>query len=158
VVVYLLPEVLKAMEKSQPGIDIEVTILGSSETMERLAQGTLDVGLVASPSPQRGMVIKPWRSDPMMAVLPMSWDAPAQITPDWLADKPLIFNESGTQMYRLTMAWFADAGYAPRARIELNYTEAMKSLVAAGYGVAVLPMDQSPSGNFGIQHEVQTLP
>jgi DNA-binding transcriptional LysR family regulator len=56
---------------------------------------------------------------------------------------PLIFNETPTHMYRMTMAWFADAGFTPRARIELNYSEAIKSLVAAGYGAAVLPREQS---------------
>jgi hypothetical protein len=56
--------------------------------MARLSQGTLDIGLVA--------------------------------TPQWLAAKPLIFNDSTTHMYRLTMEWFAAAGYGPRARIELN--------------------------------------
>ena len=38
------------------------------------------------------------------------------------------------------MEWFAAAGEAPRARIELNYDAAMRSLVAAGYGAAVLPL------------------
>lgn len=37
------------------------------------------------------------------------------------------------------LAWFADAGLRPRTRIELNCNEAMKSLVAAGDGAAVLP-------------------
>ena len=143
VVVYLLPQVLQAMERAHPGIDVEVSILGSGDTMERLTQGTLDVGLVATPQPtQRGLVMTPWRSDPMMAFVPQGWPAPKRITPQWLAGKPLIFNDSGTHMYRLTMAWFAEAGLTPRARIELNFTEAMKSLVMAGYGAAVMPLEQ----------------
>ena len=38
------------------------------------------------------------------------------------------------------LEWFADAGPSPspRTRIELNHNEAMKSLLAAGYGAAVL--------------------
>ena len=40
------------------------------------------------------------------------------------------------------MEWFAAAGEAPRARIELNYDAAMRSLVAAGYGAALLPLQQ----------------
>ena len=55
-------------------------------------------------------------------------------SPAWLAERPLVVNDGSTQMHRLTAAWFAQAGHHPRARIELNYTEAMKSLVAAGYG------------------------
>lgn len=145
VVVYLLPQVLKAMELAHPGIDVEVSILGSAESMARLAQGTLDVGLVATPQPaQRGLVMSPWRSDPMMAFVPQGWIAggkPKTATPQWLAERPLIFNDASTHLYRLTMAWFAEAGLTPRARIELNFTEAMKSLVAAGYGAAVVPLE-----------------
>jgi len=125
--------------------------------MERLGQGTLDVGLVATPQPaRRELVMSHWRSDPMMAFIPAGWPAPRRITPPWLMDKPLIFNDSTTHMYRLTMEWFAAAGHTPRARIELNYTEAMKSLVVAGYGAALLPLEQA--GPAGIPPGVQVLP
>jgi DNA-binding transcriptional LysR family regulator len=144
VIVHLLPRVLKALEQSHAGIDVEVSILGSNDTMARLAAGTLDIGLVALPqSPLRDLVVTPWRNDPMMAFVPPRWKAPRLATPKWLAAQPLIFNDATTRMYRLTMEWFAAEGYAPRARIELNYTEAMKSLVAAGYGAAILPLEQS---------------
>ncbi len=154
VLVYLLPEVLKAMERAHPHIDVEVNILGSGEAMQRLAQGTLDVGLVASPQlPRPGLVMTHWRSDPMMAFVPQHWPVPQRITPQWLAARPLIFNDASTHMYHLTLAWFADAGLSPRTRIELNYNEAMKSLVAAGYGAAVLPLEHpgEPLVHQGIQ-------
>ncbi|MFZ6647131.1 LysR family transcriptional regulator [Undibacterium sp. TJN25] len=142
VVVHLLPQVLDTMQQVYPDIDVEVSILGSSETMARLHQGSLDIGLVATPQPpSRELVLTHWRSDPMMAFVPARWTTPKRITPQWLAQKALIFNEPTTHMYELTMEWFAAAGYSPRARIELNYTEAMKSLVAAGYGAAVLPLE-----------------
>jgi DNA-binding transcriptional LysR family regulator len=40
------------------------------------------------------------------------------------------------------MDWFAAAGEQPRARIELNFNDAIKSLVAAGYGAALLPREE----------------
>lgn len=97
-----------------------------------------------------------WRSDPMMAFVPQSWPAPKRITPQWLASRPLIFNDATTHMHRLTMQWFAEAGLTPRARIELNFTEAMKSLVAAGYGAALLPLEQT--GKPLIPQGVQVIP
>lgn len=144
VLVYLLPQVLQAMERSHPDIDVEVSILGSGDAMNMLGQGLLDVGLVASPQPPKpGIVLSHWRSDPMMAFLPRQWKAPKRITPQWLAERPLIFNDSSTRLYRQTMEWFATAGLTPRARVELNYNEAMKSLVAAGYGATLLPLEHS---------------
>lgn len=157
VLVYLLPQVLKAMERAHPEIDVEVSILGSSEAMDRLGQGTLDVGLVASPQPPRpGVVLTHWRSDPMMAYVPSAWAVPRRITPQWLAARPLIFNDSTTQLYRQTMEWFANAGLTPRTRVELNYNEAMKSLVAAGYGAAVLPLEHKHEES--VHQGVQVVP
>ncbi|MFZ6875262.1 LysR family transcriptional regulator [Undibacterium sp. Di27W] len=157
IVVHILPQVLDKLGQNYPGIDVEVSILGSGETMMRLAQGSLDIGLVATPQvPVRDILISHWRSDPMMAFLPTRWQAPKRITPEWLAQQALIFNEPSTHMYHLTMAWFAEAGYSPRAKIELNYTEAMKSLVSAGYGAAVLPMDHAETA--GMHPNTQILP
>jgi DNA-binding transcriptional LysR family regulator len=144
VLVDLLPQVLEALGEAHAGIDVEVSIRGSYEAMERLAAGTLDIGLVAVPQPPvRGIVVTPWCEQPMMAFVPRRWKSPRRVTPSWLAAQPLIFNEATTHMYRLTMEWFAAAGHAPRARIELNYDAAMRSLVAAGYGAALLPLQQS---------------
>ncbi|MFY7973407.1 MAG: LysR family transcriptional regulator substrate-binding protein, partial [Rubrivivax sp.] len=52
---------------------------------------------------------------------------------------PLIANDRGTRLSKQTVEWFAAAGERPSARIELNFNDAMKSLVAAGYGAALLP-------------------
>lgn len=144
VVVYLLPQVLERLAADYPEIEVEVQVLGSLDTLARLEAGSLDIGLVAQPlAPRPGLSLQPWRSDPMMAFLPPGWEAPDVIDPAWLAARPLVFNDNRTQMYRLTMAWFGAAGFSPSARIELNFTEAMKSLVAAGYGAAVLPLEQA---------------
>ncbi|MDP9996008.1 DNA-binding transcriptional LysR family regulator [Variovorax boronicumulans] len=144
VVVDLLPQVLEALGTVHAGIDVEVSILGSNEAMARLAAGTLDIGLVAMPQPPgRDLVVTPWRDQPMMAFVPQRWKAPKRVTPAWLAAQPLIFNDATTHMYRLTMEWFAEAGFAPRARIELNYDAAIQSLVAAGYGAALLPLQHT---------------
>lgn len=148
VVVDLLPQVLARLERDHAGIDVEVSILGSGEALSRLMTGTLDIGLVALPQPpQPQLVFTPWRTQPVMAYVPRRWQSeqrvPRRITPGWLAQQPLIFNEATTHLYRLTMEWFAAAGEAPRARIELNYDAAIRSLVAAGYGAALLPAQES---------------
>ncbi|MCH3743566.1 LysR family transcriptional regulator substrate-binding protein, partial [Campylobacter coli] len=76
----------------------------------------------------------PWRRDPIMAFLPAAWNPPARVTPAWLGDRPLILNDASTRLSRQTGEWFAAAGLQPRPRIQLNYNDAIKSLVAAGYG------------------------
>lgn len=143
VVAHLLPRALDWLAREHPGIDVDLQILGSVPAAERLREGTLDLAIVSVPLPAAtGLRLMPWRTDPMAAFIPPRWQAPRTVTPAWLARHPLVLNDSTTNMSRLTMGWFAQAGLAPRPRIELNYTEAIKSLVMAGYGASVLPVEQ----------------
>jgi DNA-binding transcriptional LysR family regulator len=139
-IAHLLPRALEVLARNHPAIDVQVAVLTSQETLTRLTEGTLDVGLVALPqSRAAGLVIKPWRRDPVMAFMPAHWQCPARITPGWLAAQPLILNDATTRLWRLTMEWFASGGRHPAPRIQLNYNDAIKSLVAAGYGASLLP-------------------
>jgi DNA-binding transcriptional LysR family regulator len=154
VLVYLLPAVLDRLAAQYPEIEVEVQLLDSLEALARIEAGSLDIGLITLPAvPRADIVVTPWRSNPMMAFLPPGWEVPDRVDPAWLAGRPLVFNDNQTQMYRMTMAWFGAAGHSPVPRIELNYTEAMKSLVAAGYGAALLPLEQAQSPHKLALHE-----
>ncbi|MGI4837036.1 MAG: LysR family transcriptional regulator [Janthinobacterium lividum] len=139
---YLLPQVLAVLGKRHPGIDVQVAVLTSQQSLARLVDGSLDIGLVALPQAAvGGLELHPWRRDPIMAFLPALWDVPARVTPGWLASRALILNDVTTQLSRVTGEWFASAGLQPQARIQLNYNDAIKSLVAAGYGATLLPFE-----------------
>lgn len=143
-IAHLLPQALEVLRQDHPGIDVQVAVLTSQETLAGLADGALDIGLVALPQSQvAGLAIKPWRRDPVMAFLPSHWSNPARITPAWLAAQPLILNDATTRLSRQTTEWFATDGYHPVPRIQLNYNDAIKSLVAAGYGATLLPHEAS---------------
>lgn len=144
---WLLPQALETMGRDHPGVDVQVAVLTSQETLSRLQEGTLDVGLVALPQAAvKGLHIVPWRRDPVMAFLPRAWSVPRAITPAWLSGRPLILNDASTRLHRMTMDWFAAAGEQPQARIELNFNDAIRSLVAAGYGAALLPREGGAAG------------
>jgi len=137
---HLLPQALEALAARHPEIDVQVAVMTSEEALVRLAAGSLDIGIVALPQPvRRGLRVQAWRQDPVMAFIPAAWEPPKHVTPAWLSARPLIANDRGTRLSRQTAEWFATAGERPQPRIELNYNDAMKSLVAAGYGAALLP-------------------
>ena len=139
---WLLPQALEAMGQRHPGIDVQVAVLTSQETVSRVRDGSLDIGLVALPQPAiPGVQIVPWRRDPVLAFVPRAWNPPRTATPAWLAARPLILNDASTRLHRVTLDWFAAAGQHPKARIELNFNDAIKSLVAAGYGATLLPRE-----------------
>ncbi|MFY3384349.1 LysR family transcriptional regulator [Paracidovorax sp. MALMAid1276] len=150
-IAHLLPRALEELAHQHPGIDVQVAVLTTQETLARLASGALDVGLVAGSGAARqgtvpGVTVQPWRRDPVMAFVPARWAVPARATPRWLAAQPLILNDEGTSLSRLVGEWFARAGEHPKARIELNYNDAIKSLVAAGYGATLLPQEAPADG------------
>lgn len=135
-----LPAALAHLRDKHPGIDVRISVLTSQETLAQLADGKIDVGVVALPqASMKGLSIEPWRKDPVVAYLPAQWRCPRHISPQWLAQQPLILGDSNTRLARLAADWFAAGGHYPTARINLNFTDAIKSLVAAGYGATLLP-------------------
>nr|WP_272904101.1 LysR family transcriptional regulator [Pseudomonas petrae] len=144
VIAQLLPQALETLEQLHPGIDVQVAVLTSQQTLQKLTDGSLDIGVIALPqAPVKGLLIQPWRRDPVMAFLPARWDCPPVITPSWLASQPLILNDATTRLSRQVAEWFAGEGPQPTPRIQLNYNDAIKSLVGAGYGATLLPHEAS---------------
>jgi len=143
-IAHQLPPVLRTLADRHPGIEVQLAVTTSAEAMARLAAGTLDIALVALPQPpQAGVRLRPWQRDPVRGFVPAPWQPPAALSPAWLAARPLILNDGSTQLARLTQDWFARAGERVQPRIELNYNDAVRSLVAAGYGAALLPHEAS---------------
>jgi DNA-binding transcriptional LysR family regulator len=155
---HLLPKVLTLLAQNSPGVDIKLEVLSSAEAMARLGAGTLDIGIVAMPQASAPEVrVVPWRNDPMVAFVPPDWDAPDLVTPGWLAERAWISFGPATQMYLLIATWFSQAGLYPRPRMQLNYPEAIKSLVAAGLAAAVLPLEQPGDGASDASLQVRKL-
>lgn len=142
----VLPAALARLADRYPGIEVQLRVLTSQEAVAQVAAGSLDIGIVALPQRRTpGVRISPWRRDPVMALVPAHWPRPAFATPAWLAARPLVLNDARTRLSRMTAEWFAAAGHQPVARIEMNYNDAIKSLVAAGYGASLLAYEASPA-------------
>lgn len=140
VIANLLPLAIESLSLSHPNIDVQISVLTSQQTLEQLKAGSLDIGIVALPQAKvAGLTIDVWRRDPVIAFLPANWETPDFVSPEWMMEKPLILNGSGTHLSQLTNNWFAEAGHRPEPRIKLNYNDAIKSLVGAGYGATLLP-------------------
>lgn len=139
----LLPLMLEALAGRAPGVDVRLDAVGSADAMLRLKAGSLDVGIVASPQPiVAGVKMTAWRNDPMVALLPASWNAPELVTPEWLASRRWASFAPATQMHGLIAAWFGQAGHNPRPFLTLSYPGALKSLAAASQSAALLPLEE----------------
>ncbi|WP_422845906.1 LysR family transcriptional regulator [Acidovorax sp. M2(2025)] len=140
---HLLPRMLEALAQRSPGVEIRLEAVGSAESMQRLKAGTLDVAIVASPQPPVAELRQtPWRTDPMVAVLPASWEPPDAVTPEWLAPRRWASFAPATQMHGLIAHWFGQAGHTPRPFLALSYPGALKSLAVAAQCAALLPLEE----------------
>lgn len=153
----LLPLMLEALTQRSPGVEVKLEAVGSAEAMLRLKAGTLDIAIVASPQPAVANIrLTPWRNDPMVVLLPSSWNAPELVTPEWLAGRRWASFAPATQMHGLIAAWFGQAGFNPRPFLTLSYPGALKSLAAASQSAAILPLeevkDQRNAADVQIRH------
>ena len=153
----LLPLMLETLIARSPGVEVRLEAVGSSESIKRLKAGTLDIGIVASPQPASAeIMMTPWRNDPMVALVPSSWDPPEQATAELLAGRRWASFAPATQMHGLISAWFRQAGQKPRPFLTMSYPGALVSLAVASQSAALLPLeiidDQRLSPDLAIRH------
>lgn len=138
---YLLPPLLADLKRRFPALDIVASTGNTADMLRGLENNALDIGLVTLPAPGRMFQVTPVLEDEFVAIFPARDPAaiPAAATPQALARLPLVLFEPGARTRRLVDDWFEAAGVAAKPVMELGSTEAMKEIVAAGLGCAVLP-------------------
>jgi DNA-binding transcriptional LysR family regulator len=138
--IYLLPPVLRALRQKLPALEIVVSTGNSPEILAALESNTVDVALVTLPAPGRSLQPVWTRDDEMVAIFPPgAAPLPARVTAEFLAGQPLVLYEAGGHARRVIDDWFTRAGVAAKPIMELGSVEAIKKLVGAGMGCAVLP-------------------
>lgn len=138
--IYLLPPVLRALRQKFPALEIVVSTGNSPDIVAALEANTIDVALVTLPASGRSLQSVWTRDDEMVAIFPAGTaPLPARVTAEFLAARPLVLYESGGHARRVIDDWFVRAGVAVKPVMELGSVEAIKKLVGAGMGCAVLP-------------------
>lgn len=138
--IYLLPPVLRALRQKFPALEIVVSTGNSPDIVAALEANAIDVALVTLPAPGRSLQSVWTRDDEMVAIFSAGTaPLPARITAEFLAARPLVLYEAGGHARRVIDDWFMRAGLAVKPVMELGSVEAIKKLVGAGMGCAVLP-------------------
>jgi DNA-binding transcriptional LysR family regulator len=135
-----LPPVLRALRQKFPALEIVVSTGNSPDIVAALERNSIDVALVTLPAPGRSLQAVWTRDDEMVAIFPpAAAPLPARVTAAFLAERPLVLYEAGGHARRVIDDWFLRAGVAAKPVMELGSVEAIKKLVGAGMGCAVLP-------------------
>jgi DNA-binding transcriptional LysR family regulator len=138
--IYLMPPVLRDLRRRFPTLELTVKTGNTGDVLKALEQNELDVGLVTLPAPGRMFEVVPVLDDEFVAVSGAEGEPlPKVVTPATLAKLPVVLYENGGNTRRIVDQWFTRAGIRIVPMMELGSVEAIKELVGAGLGCAVLP-------------------
>jgi DNA-binding transcriptional LysR family regulator len=137
--IFLLPPILKELRTSLPALEITVTTGNTPEIAKAVEDNVIDIGLVTMPVSGRSFEIIPVLKDEFVLIAPRDMPLPARITPAVLATKPVVLFEPGGNTRRITDQWLARGGVSLKPLMSLGSVEAIKEMVRAGLGCAILP-------------------
>ncbi|HET6250746.1 MAG TPA: LysR substrate-binding domain-containing protein, partial [Tepidisphaeraceae bacterium] len=138
--VYLLPDVFVKFRQKYPGIDATLDVASSAAIAQRVADGSLDVGLIESP-PADGMCdAEQFMSDQLVAVAGRGHALlkKSRVSAEMFCREPFVVRSTGSDTKSFIERELAARGLAPRPVMALPSTEAIKRAVAAGIGVGVI--------------------
>jgi DNA-binding transcriptional LysR family regulator len=139
---YFFTPILRKLREAHPNIELEITVGTTQAIVESMLRNEIDIGAVTLPVDERIFDVTYIRSDPMQAVLPTSYeDVPETVTAEFMARHPMILEYAKATTGKMVREWLTDAGAPPRPAMELDMIEAIKSIVAAGLGVSILPFE-----------------
>ncbi|HXP89924.1 MAG TPA: LysR substrate-binding domain-containing protein [Fibrobacteria bacterium] len=138
---YLLPDLLARFMEAHPGIEVFAQVANTRRCAEMVRLGLVEAALVEGPVEEEGVSASPFGSDELVVVAPASHPLSRRRRPaplERILSEPLVAREPGSgtreildrELRRLSANW--------PPRLELDSTEAIKGLVIAGAGLAVV--------------------
>ena len=144
---YLLLPVLQKLREDYPDLELAVTTGNTSEITERMLKNAVDIGVTGLPVDERVFEAVFLREMRMVAILPAGEaDIPSVVRPADIAKRPLIVTHRRSNNSQLAREWFRAAGLEIQPAMEIDNFEAIKRVVSAGLGVALIPEDSMTYG------------
>lgn len=140
----LLPRVARTVRARLP--DVELELYGerlSPALVEDLLARRLDVAVLRDPDPDPALVVRPLRSERLVAALPadhpLSGDDPVELAA--LRGSAFVTHPSGHRsvMHDAVLQACRSVGFQPAEVVEVRETATLVAFVAAGLGVALVP-------------------
>lgn len=140
---YMLPRLLGDFKNRYPHVHCRLTVANSETIESKVADHTLDVGLIEAPSHHPQLAAEVCSEDELVAICapghPMATQA--AVTPQQLAELPYVSREDGSGTREVVDAYFRANGIHPddlHIVMELGSREAIKGAVEAGLGIAIV--------------------
>ena len=138
-----LPSLLLQRASHAPNIDVALKEMVSTEQVESLVTGRIDIGLLRPPIARPEFTTLKVTEERLVAALPVGDPrlAEATLTLKHFDRQPLIMYaaDGARYFYDMLMGLFEAAGAAPIAIQSLSQIHSMLALVRAGIGAALVP-------------------
>jgi DNA-binding transcriptional LysR family regulator len=137
---HVLPQLLKEFSDRFAKVEMQVISGFSNETVERTVDGTVDLGIVVLPVSRAGLVASELGRDELVAIAPAGhrWANLARVRARDFAGEALVVYEKNSHTFRIIERFLLEEGAFPRFAMEISDLEAVKRMVEAGLGVAVM--------------------
>ena len=138
---YMIPRYLGAFHRAYPGVDLHLISANTRDIAEQMVAHDIDIGLVEGPVEDRNLIAEPWRIDVMKLIASPdhAFDmAAGPIDPKQMENEVLVVREPGSGSREVVTQALAALGVEPARTLEIGSTAAIKQVVAAGVGVAIV--------------------
>ncbi|AOZ00949.1 LysR family transcriptional regulator [Cupriavidus sp. USMAHM13] len=141
----LLPRLIHRFRQDHPDVQFSLREMEMPLQLTRLADGELDLGFVRPPLPglPEGVALLEVADEPVVLAVHAGHALARQavVDPARLRGETFLctHTQEGTGFYAITQAVCASAGFAPRVETLSPQMSTIVSMVAAGFGVALVP-------------------
>lgn len=140
---FMLPRVLGEFNALYPQVRARLTVANSESIEARVAEHTLDLGLIEAPARLSGLRSVICCGDDLVVICAPDYPLATMdsVTPALLADYEFISREPGSGTREITDAYFRAHKIDPqqlKTQMELGSPEALKGVVATSLGFAIV--------------------
>lgn len=140
---HALPPRLKPFLAAHPRVNVHLEYKQTGEVYKDVGAGSVDVGIVACPTPRRGVEIVPFEEEEMVLICapehPLAREKNARLTQ--LDGAAFIGFDDDIPTRRLVDERLRAAGARVRLSATFDNIETIKNLVEIGSGVGIVPAD-----------------
>ena len=142
VCLYVFPPLLKEFRRRHPDVDIKVITGGTPRLLRKLRSGAADLGLFTLPNDDPALQ-RPSRYPRGTAARlrrpGIDCATAGRCRPRRSCGQPFILFEGGSNTRRVIDEFFVRADIKPRVVAETENVEIIKSMVASGLGISIVP-------------------
>jgi DNA-binding transcriptional LysR family regulator len=137
---YLLPAVVAEFHRKFPDIELQLEIANTEHIQHALLAGTIELGLTEGPLESEELESAVFYKDELVAIAPAGHPflSKTRVTIRELCREPFILREEGSGTRAVVERAVRKHGLKIKPALSLASPEAIKNLVAAGVGIAIV--------------------